>query len=236
MKSILTILLILQIGRICGQEFSYPTIKKGGKTILDFVPEGWIIRDSVSGNLNDDKQRDCAVILQYKNNVPIIETEDDIADTITVQPRILIILFGEKSINKFKLVEQSNSFILVKDTSSKEDPYQSIKIEKQVLKIQFHLYYNEGSWYEAITTYGFYYQEKEFVLIGAKIYYFQRTTLDFNESNFNFLSNNWTISKGNIGTRIKPEREKFILDLEKLKTFKTFQKPYTWEVLTNIYL
>jgi hypothetical protein len=49
-----------------GQDFSYPTIKKGGKTISDFVPTDWIILDSIKGDLNRDFIDDVVVILQHQ--------------------------------------------------------------------------------------------------------------------------------------------------------------------------
>jgi hypothetical protein len=243
MKPLLATILLLQLSLVFGQDFSYPTIKNEGETITNFIPKGWTVRDSASGDLNNDNNKDYAVILQRKDSVTILKEEDDFTDTIITQPRILIILFRNNSSNKYQLVEQSNSFILNHDNPTMEDPYKSMKIEKGILQINFYLFYNMGSWLVTNTSYKFRYQHNAFVLIGAENYNFHRTTLDYENYSFNFLTNNWSVTKGNSNSdkgndhsEEKQKCERYILELTELKTFKTFKQPYTWEVINGVYL
>jgi hypothetical protein len=236
MRPILIILLLLKLGLISGQSFSYPIIKNEGQTISNFIPIGWTILDSVSGDLNNNKTLDFAIILQHKDSVTLEKKGAGYIDTVTTQPRILIILFRNTLSNNYQLIEQTNSFILNHDDSRMEDPYQEIKIENGILQINFHWFYNTGGWGVSNSSYKFRYQNKNFVLIGADNNYIDRSTQDFMNNSYNFLTNKWRLTTGNETSKTKPESELYHLDLKELKTFKTFERPCTWQVTSGVYL
>jgi len=236
MRPLLIIVFLINIGIATGQNFSYPAVKNEGMTFTDFIPVGWTIKDSVSGDLNNDKNNDLVIVLQLNDSIKLIKQEGNYTDTVTTQPRILLILFRNLPANKFILAEQSNSFILNHDNPTIEDPYQSIKINQGILQIDFQLFSNMGSWSVTSTSYKFQYQDKDFVLIGADNNSFNRSTNDYENYSYNFLTNKWSLTKGNDNSNRKPKTKRHSLDLKKLKTLKTFKQPYTWEVTKDIYL
>lgn len=236
MKHLLTLLFLLNFALLFGQTFSYPKIKNEGISIKDFIPKGWTIRDSVSGDLNNDKNNDWVIVLQLKDSVTLVKHDGNYTDTVLTQPRMLLILFHDTSSEKFLLTEQSNSFILNHDNSNMSDPYQSIKIEKGILQISFQLFYNMGSWLITNTSYKFRYQDNNFVLIGADNNSFHRARNDYENYSYNFLTKKWSLTKGSEESEEKPTIDWHSLDLKELKTFKTFKEPYTWEVTKDVYL
>ena len=215
-----------------GQDFAYLSIRTKGQTINDFVPVGWIILDSAYGDLNKDGVNDAAIIIQHKDSVSMV---NNLEDTVFTQPRILLILFKRPADNSFALTDQSNSFILKHDNSAMEDPYQEMMIDKGVLEIKFHLFYNMGSWYVTNSTYKFRYQHGQLVLIGADNFSFHRATHDYENYSYNFLTRKRILTKGNDNKGTKKSSSKTI-SISALKTLKSFSEPFTWEVEKDIYL
>jgi hypothetical protein len=215
-----------------GQDFAYPSIKSKGQSIPDFIPAGWTILDSTYGDLNKNGIKDAAIILQHKDSVSLVNS---LEDTVLTRPRILVILFKNRSDNSFTLIEQSNSFILKHDNSIMDDPYQGIAIDKGILKIDFHLFYNMGSWYSTSSTYKFRYDGSKFILIGADLSTIHRATLDYEDYSYNFLTKKKSYTKGNEQKGTKKTRIK-MLDLPSFQTFKTFKEPYSFEIENDVYL
>lgn len=232
MRQTLIFILTIFINVSYGQSFLYPVIKSNGQNIVDFVPVGWIILDSAYGDLNKDGLKDAAIILQHKDSVSLVNSSED---TVLTQPRILLLLFKNPADNKFSLIEQSNSFILKHDNSIMDDPYQGIAIDKGILKIDFHLFYNAGSWYSTSSTYKFRYDRKKFILIGADLLTIHRATLDYEDYSYNFLTKKKTYTKGNEQNGTKKIALKNFA-LSSIMTFKTFKEPYSWKVERDVNL
>jgi hypothetical protein len=217
-----------------GQQFSYPVIKKQGRIVADFVPAGWEIKDSIIGDLNNDKHEDIVVVLQQKKHITISRRKSRNIEKITTKPRILLILFQKISTNTLELQERSNTFILSQEDSQMTDPYQSMKIENEKLYFNFTIYYGPSAY--SMQSYTFRYQNKEFFLIGATSNYFNEATRDMSDYSFNFLAKKWSIIEGNDDTNQKQKKIWHTLNLKNLKTLKTFQEPNSWEVTKDIYL
>jgi hypothetical protein len=215
-----------------GQNFTYPSIKTAGQSIIDFVPSGWTILDSAYGDLNKDGIKDAAIVIQHKDSISLVNS---LGDTVLTQPRILLVLFKKSSDKSFQLVEQSNSFILKHDNSAMDDPYQELAINNGILEITFNLFYNMGSWYVTNAVYKFRYQKSQFVLIGADNSSFHRATHDFEDYSYNFLTKKRALTKGNDNKATEKTTWKS-LNISEFKTLKTFHEPFTWEVEKDMYL
>ena len=225
-------MLILLFGITYGQSFSYPSIKSKGQSITDFVPTDWRILESAYGDLNKDTLKDVAIIIQHKDSVSLV---NNLGDVVLTQPRILLILFQNANDKNFRLVEQSTSFILKHDNPGMDDPYQQLTIDKGILEIKFHIFYNVGSWYVTNLAYKFRYLQEQFVLIGADKSSFHRATHDFENYSYNFLTKKRSFTKGNDTKNVKKTTWK-VISFPVLKNLKTFTEPFTWEVEKDIYL
>lgn len=235
MKLLFTAFFIALFGFASGQHFAYPVINKEGKGIHDFIPNGWTLLDSTQGDLNYDKRNDLVLIIQHKDSVSVITKDADYIDTVITQPRILLILFYNQTTNLYQLTEQCNRFILNHDNPNMDDPYLDISIANNILTISFHIFMNMGGWGMSTNTYKFRYQNNEFNLIGADNIYVHRATGETEDRSYNFLTKKVKIATGNISS----EKEKISwksIKLSKLKTFKSFQQPFTWEVEKDQYL
>lgn len=218
-----------------GQQFSHPAIKYDGLSARDFAPRGWIVLDSATGDLNNDQLSDLAFVLQHKNSISLIKTADGYSDTVTTQPRILVIAFYSPSAKQFIIAEQSNSFILHHDNPNMEDPFDTLLISNGVLQIDFHIWMNMGSWTTSNNSYEFSYQDGQFKLVSAEYFSVDRASGDTEDRSYHFLSKEVKISTGNI-SRKKVKTKSRPIAIDELKTLKTFEQPFTWEVEAGFYL
>ena len=229
-RQILTIVFILTFEFAFGQNFSYPTINSQGKDVESFIPKDWTLLDSVQGDLNKDNCKDLVLVIQHKDSVQLDENSE------LTQPRMLLILFYNKSKNLYNLAEKIESFILPHDDSYMTDPYVGMSISnKGVLTIEFEFFATMGSYGSSTSSYKFRYQNNEFALIGADDYYVHRATGEFGERSFNFLTKKLKVTEGHIDS----DKKKVVwrdLDIKELKTLKTFKRPFTWEIEKNSYI
>ncbi|WP_183575782.1 hypothetical protein HDF18_17845 [Mucilaginibacter sp. X5P1] len=156
--------------------FIFPVLSKNGKTLDAFVPQGWSVIDSVSGDLNKDSVADEVMILEYQDSIRV-KNECN-------HPRVLLIAFRNGDHWELKL--QHNTLIerkeLLDDNSSYEDdPYESMEISKGVLRIHF-------SWSDrgagTKIQYVIRYQSNDFYLIGATKESGYRSSTSISDFNF----------------------------------------------------
>jgi hypothetical protein len=229
MRQVLIILLIFKFGFAFGQDFAYPIVKKQGQTISDFIPNGWILRDSAIGDLNNDLNEDAALVFQFKDSITLINNEHGSSDTVITQPRILALLFWDNSTNGFLLKEQNNKFILNHDNPNMDDPFEGIEIEKGILIINFRIWYSWGSWWTSNDSYKFRFQNSDFALIGFESNSFHRASGDSKSYSINFLTKKYSITSGeNTDDNYKSKTEWKTFKLPVLKTIRTLSKPYFW--------
>jgi hypothetical protein len=235
MKLLLSTILTLSFGISFGQLFLYPTIKSYGQKVSDFIPSGWTLLDTAKGDLNKDGNDDLAFVFQYRDSVPIAISSYGDWDTVTAQPRILLLAFYNLKAKQYELIEQSNTFILCHDNPNMEEPFQDISISKGILQIDFNIFMNSGGWGTFTNNYKFRYQDNEFKLIGAEYHYLNRGSGKTEDRSYNFLTRKMKVSKGAISSD-KVKTKWRTIDASELKTFKTFPQPFSWQIEKDFYL
>ena len=198
----------------------FPALPKYAKRLEDFVPKGWKIKDTVTGDLNQDKAADIAMILECRRRI-----EEHREDT---HPRILMIAF--KAGNHYELKLQHNTFILRSREMYDVDPYKDITISKGLLNIHFDLLH-DGS--EDKLLYVINYQLNDFYLVDAS-----RTSLSRGgyerSSEFNFSSWKYIYRSSfpNGYSRARRIRKKN-LPSHVLKKLSDLSEPLSWEVFDD---
>lgn len=217
--------------------FVFPKIKTQGSSVEQLTPPDWTIIDRVYGDLNNDTSDDLAVIFEY--NKPIDETRvygDNNTDIIkeTQKPRILAIFFKDKLTGALKLSTQNNDFILRAEEGGKlGDPLQQIAIKDQ----QLYLRFQGGSEWRWELGYTFKFENKDWFLTSAINLYFNQNTGDMTERVYDFKTRELFTTVGNLHRRdIANQRTSEVLYFSQLRTFKTFKKPWAWEIMPNVYL
>ena len=235
MKFVIFIFLIFVSDLTFSQTFDYPVIPSKGYGTQSFIPEGWKVIDSAYGDLNYDNYTDVAYILQYKDTVMENrffgpgERDYDLDATL---PRILVVLLQEAAGDLYQLGLQNNSFILRSNEGGVfGDPLFGISIKENVLILNFF----GGSRNKWGLTYKFRFQNEEWRLIGATNRDFDSLTGEYENYDYNFLTNKVKITKGNENENRKEEKWESV-KINVLKTFKTFVKPWTWEIKKDRFL
>ena len=210
----------------------FPDISEKGKSLRDFIPEGWEILDTAYGDLNFDACPDYAVILQYKDSVRFIDNSDlNYSDTVLTQPRMSFILYKDDDGKNFSLIASNNSFIPNHDSERMEDPFQEMFIKDCKLEIHIQYFCNMGSYVVTNFSYKFRDSEDEFVLIGADKMEFSRNMGDMTEWSYNFMTSKLKKTTGGnmFDENIKPKVEWKHFD-EVWMVFDKMKKPDTWQV------
>ncbi len=248
MKTLLLMLLLLVAsGAALAQEDStfifpsdsdYPSIKKTGKKVSQFVPSKWKIAGIAYGDLNGDKTKDCAVYIKGKF-VKFKQKNDGFGPPeFDTNPRVLFMLFSNPKTGNYELAEQTKSFIPIPESPTMEEPFEEMSIKNGVLKIHFALWFNAGSWSRSDTSYAFRLKEKRFVLIGADQTDFQRNSGEETSFSYNFLTGKVKIStNSNDGEMLDELRTKWTsIPSRKLRALSSFKSLYEWQPIPNHYL
>lgn len=158
-----------------------------GKNLKAFTPEQWFIKDSISGDFNQDKLTDYVLVLS-----PIAEQSDQY-DGNCMRP--VVILKGVS--DGFTLSSFTRKGVLCKLCGGVwGEPYEGITLNNNVLEIR---HYAGSNWRWAITT-TFRFQKNQWQLIGySYVSYF--TAGDCDEAGsaaFNQYEANFSTGKAHI--------------------------------------
>ncbi len=127
-------------------------MKEDKNDLSRFIPEGYVVLDSVSGYLNGDAYKDVLLLLKVNESI----------DSFQWAKRPLLILTGDEN-GKLTLLAQNNKVVYSGDSGGMlGDPYQSISIEKGCFTV-FH--YGGSRWrWEVETTFCYSYTSKNWNL------------------------------------------------------------------------
>jgi hypothetical protein len=199
-------------------------------SVQTFIPTGYKLLLQETGDLNKDGQTD--VVLVVENTDPTnfrINKEGLGADTLNLNDRMLLVLFGTGSKTFRKVAE--NRLLLPsehdEDNSCLADPLLQeggIRIDEGRLKIDLNYWYSCGSWYVSQHTYTLRWQENRMRLIGFDSRDFHRASGEVSRSSINLLTGrredvsgeNEFENSGKVTTSrqpIKPRKPLFLEDL-----------------------
>ncbi len=217
------------------QDFIYPDMLPKSKAIKKLIPPQWKIIDSVSGDLNGDNIEDLAMVLEFyaavKEPRAYGDNETDLITEVQ-RPRILAIYFT--SGKSFKLASQNNNFILrSEEGGGMGDPLRPMAIKDNKLNLSFE----GGSNWKWKLSYSFKFNNQEWQLTTARNYSFHDVTGEINDKEYDFINKTSTAVSGTVSNR---KHANITLNqpikLNKLKTFASFKKPWTWEIKPGEFL
>ncbi|MFI5149875.1 MAG: hypothetical protein ACHQRM_09100 [Bacteroidia bacterium] len=205
--------------------FSYPDIRSSSRVVEDFIPEGWSVLDSVSGDLNLDGLTDKALVIEFDDSVK--EARPD-GLTRFNHPRILLVLTLNPG-GKYTLSVQDNSFLYRTGEGGMKygDPFEKLQLEDGVLSLRFLR--NRGE-----ITYDFEFDEDELLLIGATNSMVSAAG-SIEEWDFDFVSHRAVHTLGTIDEKDIYEVYTDIPGAQ-LKTLDDLKMPLLWEVFEKVFI
>jgi hypothetical protein len=219
-----------------GQSFIFPKLALEGSSIAAIIPPNWKAIDTAYGDLNNDKQQDLVLVLEYKEAISEIRAYGDYDTEIIKEfqkPRILAVYFKNLQ-HKFVFGTQNNNFILrSQEGGAFGEPYQGVTISNNRLIFDFM----GGSSWRWKLNYEFKYDHKDWLLVQVKKLSYDVVSGEMNDKEYNFITKKLTETIGNMfDERIKSEITEKKLNILSLRTFKTFKKPWTWEISKDEFL
>lgn len=239
-KLLLTLILLCGASAGFGQdefpmpkESDYPELPKTAAKPADFIPKGWEIMGKAEGDLNGDKQKDAVLVIKGTDAKFVTKHDGLGTSPFDTNPRMLAILFWEN--DQYKLVQQSNSFIIMSEYPTMGEPFQAVKITNGVVQFDFEMFMSAGGWGMSNQNYKFRYQKEKFELIGADKTDVQRNTGEMESRSYNFVTGKVKISIG----KTSSDKQKVTWKTYKSKTLQTFDtlpKPFEWEIEKDYFL
>ncbi|RYD77161.1 MAG: hypothetical protein EOP55_09895 [Sphingobacteriales bacterium] len=230
------LMLFVQVG-FAQKTFLFPKVKPSGSSVEQLTPNNWTVIETTTGDLNGDGSDDVAVIYESDKITDEARTYGDNNSEIikeTQKPRILAIYFKDKVTGSYRLSTQNNDFILRSEEGGKlGDPLNQIGIKDQ----QLYLRFQGGAEWRWEMGYTFKFENKDWFLTSAINLYFNQNTGDMTERVYDFKTRELFTTIGNLHRRdVANRKTSEVLYFSQLRTFKTFKKPWAWEIMPNVYL
>ena len=230
------LMLFVQVG-FAQKTFLFPKVKPTGSSVEQLTPNNWTVIETTTGDLNGDGSDDVAVIYESDKITDEARTYGDNNSEIikeTQKPRILAIYFKDKVTGSYRLSIQNNDFILRSEEGGKlGDPLNQIGIKDQ----QLYLRFQGGAEWRWEMGYTFKFENKDWFLTSAINLYFNQNTGDMTERVYDFKTRELFTTVGNLHRRdVANRKTSEVLYFSQLRTFKTFKKPWAWEIMPNVYL
>ncbi|RZL28097.1 MAG: hypothetical protein EOO96_21335 [Pedobacter sp.] len=218
------------------QNFYYPNLSKQGTDITSLTPSKWTVIDTAYGDLNNDEIGDLAIILEH--NLAITEHRaygDNSTEIIKEfqKPRMLAVYFKDSK-GKYNIALQNNNFILRENEGGEMgEPLKSLKIANNSL----HLGFEGGGGWRWKLDYQFKFQQKTWNLVSANNTYYNPTSGEVSDVKYDFVIKKLKHTTGNMFARnVANQVYEEALTTGALRTFQTFKKPWTWEIIKDNFL
>ena len=158
------------------------------KNYNDFIDKDWKIISKTEGDLNNDGEKDIALVIENTDKNNFVKNENLGSDTLNLNPRRIIVAL--KSKDSYLLKVDNVHFIPSSgdvEATCLADPFEDgLIIEKGVLKIDLNYWYSCGSWYTNHNTYIFRYQNNQFEMIGYESSEFHRASGEATSISINY--------------------------------------------------
>lgn len=217
-------ILIILLGLI-HPTFGQTNLPTSGKTLDNLKPNGWRFITSVTGDLNNDKLSDLVFIIQDTDTSKIVWDLDGGYCLTNTNPRIIAVYFADKLGGYIKQF-QAQDFVPVKELENQEEPFDYVSINKNAcIEFGTRSWFMAGTWETSHKTYQFQFNlvDKKFVLIKYESGYFDRSTGDFTNYQFDFKKN-----------KLRSENGTMSIKKSKIKITKFVQEQnITWDQLES---
>ncbi len=181
---------------------NYPHLIELGKSAQDFVPVGWKLELSATGDLNKDGVDDIAMVLRQDSAANRIVNESLGENPFDTNPRILAAAFG--SADGFSLVVQDHTLIARRESPTLDDPLAEggLEIDNGSIVVKLGMFASAGSWETFNSTFRFRHDGEIFRLIGYDKVWTHRGSGELIATSVNYITGLAEISKGTIATDV----------------------------------
>lgn len=182
-RPITTLLLLLLAG---------PALAGNTTAFNPWIPKGWKLLTSATGDLNQDGIDDAVLVLEETNRKNLRKNDNLGAPELNLNPRRLLVLFGkpdgyQKILSRDRILPSEHNA----ESTCLADPLMEsggISITGGKLIIELGMWLSCGSWGVSQEKYTLRYENERFRLIGADYRDSTRNTGEASETSINFLT------------------------------------------------
>lgn len=179
--------------------FSTPIFAENTASWAPWIPAGWGLLSSATGDLNKDGAKDAVLVLEEKNPAKIKPNDGLGAKDLNLNSRRLLILFNtpqgyQKAFSSDRLLPTENDA----DLTCLEDPLGDgrVSVSRGVLVLSLNYWLSCGSYAVTNNSFTFRYENSRFRLIGFDQSEFSRSTGDQSEISINYLTGKMKLTTG----------------------------------------
>ncbi|HEY0014304.1 MAG TPA: hypothetical protein VGB79_15785 [Allosphingosinicella sp.] len=182
----------------------YPTLPEHAQAASGFVPAGWRLEASASGDLDRDGRSDLALVLRMNDPANVLPNEGLCGETIDTNPRILAIALAAAG-GGYRLGVQDQELIPRRDNPCASDWFapEHLRIERGAVRIDLERFMSAGGWDMGTTSFTFRWEDDNLRLIGFDYSNVKRNTGDVGGVSINYLTGRAKLTRG----RIDEDRE-----------------------------
>jgi len=183
----------------------YPVLAAESANARGFVPEGWMLESSVTGDLNGDGKPDLAFALHMTDPANIRKNPGGFCgETVDTNPRILGIAIAQPG-GRFRLVAQDQSLVPRRDNPCAEDWFAGdgemsggLAIERGNVIVTLGRFMSAGGWGMGRTAFTLRWRQDALRLIGFDVDNVQRNSGEKSSLSINYLTRVVRIAHGRI--------------------------------------
>ena len=175
---------------------SYPVLLKRANTAHGFVPVGWLLESSASGDLNGDGKPDTALVLRQANPKNRINNNGLGVSQLNTNPRVLAVLLADAMGAGYTLAAEERALIPRHESPTADDPFDKIAISKGNLYVHVKFWASAGSWSMRDAAFTLRYQDNCFRLIGYDSNYHHRGNGESETRSVNYFTGKMSLVTG----------------------------------------
>lgn len=183
----------------------YPVLVADAGKAQGFVPEGWILESSATGDLDGDGRPDLAFALHMDDPANVLKNEGGFCgDTIDTNPRILGVALAKPG-GGYRLVVQNHSLVPRRDNPCADDWFASdgemgggLAIERGNVIVTLGRFMSAGGWGMGRTAFTLRWKAGALRLIGFDVENVQRNSGETSSLSINYLTRVVRIAHGRI--------------------------------------
>lgn len=206
-KAVLATALLLPMAALAQDEalppVHYPSLPEHAASGKGFVPAGWSLEQSQTGDLNGDGLPDLALALHQADPHNIVKNDGGMCgETLNSNPRILAVALALPG-GGYRLAMQNHSLVPRYDSPCADDWFAAdseggggITIERGTLRVRLSYFMSAGGWSMGNRTFTFRWQQDALRLIGFDYMNAQRNTGEMTTLSANFAAHKVRIARG----------------------------------------
>ncbi|NYT41548.1 hypothetical protein HZY97_12320 [Sphingomonas sp. R-74633] len=181
----------------------YPVLVAEAASAGGFVPRGWLLESSATGDLDGDGRPDLTFALHMADPANVLKNEGGFCgETIDTNPRILGIALARPS-GGYRLVVQNHSLVPRRDNACADDWFSSdgemgggLSIARGNVVITLGRFMSAGGWGMGRTVFTLRWRENALRVIGFDVLNVQRNSGAIASLSINYLTRKVRIAHG----------------------------------------